>query len=148
MFFSHFLIFFHVLLTHMLLRMKVFFLLEITQMWFDDKGCCLFWEEEQGAFWRALQGLLLEWTGPGVLAELRSEPLQCSLAGALDHRGRVKSWECISHWFQALFKPGNYLLHRHYNLDDNTNMLHSSQDASALPGLGSDGGDLNQAWQH
>lgn len=54
-------------------------------------------EEEQGVFWRAFQGLLLEQTDPGVPAELQSEPLQCSLAGPLDHRGGVKSWECVSH---------------------------------------------------
>ena len=48
----------------------------------------MFLEEEQGAFWRALQGLLLERTGPGVLAELQSELLQCSLAGALDPQGQ------------------------------------------------------------
>lgn len=64
MFFSH--IFFHVLLTHMLLRIRVFFLLEKAKMWFDDKGFCLFLEEEQGAASRAVQGLPLEQLGPGA----------------------------------------------------------------------------------
>lgn len=76
------------------------------------------------------------WPRSWVLAELLPELLPpCSLAGASEHRGGVKSWEWASHWLQALFQPSNYLLSWHYNLDYNTNISRSSNDAITLPGL-------------